>query len=274
MHFYLFLSDKKIDIAKFAKVSEEEPVFPLAKKIEESLMPTIPKDKHNIYLATLQHGLELSKNNQERVEAAYLLNPIEKYMVKPIAKVGTNFIHTALKGIWTKILHNFVNPIPTETFLKMGEKIESASRSVVSQQPIAIPVLNDVHKCAIVAARHLFVLSRDMNSVMRLPQMMRSKTEMVFKVAKEEVVDKMAQDYIQSTRKEDPKTLLDIGKNILSSSVILMSADGVSKILENVKNTVTAEITTKELQMKEKILATAMNKASLAALSFGMNWHK
>lgn len=128
-----------------------------------------------------------SKNNETRKQNAGYLNP-EYLLINPIATVITEATSGAAKwgythfglvvvktiGLFNSHLGNkakelWLDPISTETVLVVGTTIEKISYKMAIREPIRFPFLHVLDKIGIAAARHLLIVSKDLNTLLRIP---------------------------------------------------------------------------------------------------------
>lgn len=128
-----------------------------------------------------------SKNNEARKQNASYLSP-ESLLIKPIAtyiadatssisKRGYSLFGRATVkavGLFNSRLGNkaeelWLDPVSTETVLAVGTTIEKISYKLAVRQPIRFPFLHNLDKIGIAAARHLLIVSKDLNTLLRIP---------------------------------------------------------------------------------------------------------
>lgn len=128
-----------------------------------------------------------SKNNESRRQNANYLSP-ENLLINPIATAITDatsntanwgYTHLGQLAVKTiglfssrlgdKIRELWQDPISTETVLEVGNVIEKISYKMAIREPTRFPFFHPLDKIGIAAARHILILSKDLNTLLRIP---------------------------------------------------------------------------------------------------------
>jgi len=128
-----------------------------------------------------------SKNNESRRQNASYLSP-EYLLINPIATAITDataitakwgYTHLGLAAVKTiglfsphlgnRIKELWQDPVSTETVLAVGNAVEKISYKIAIREPTRVPLLHALDKIGIAAARHLLIVSKDLNTLLRIP---------------------------------------------------------------------------------------------------------
>ena len=136
---------------------------------------------------------EFQKNNELRRRHNSFISP-DSAIVEPLTLLVTEFLITPAKygyklakRVSVKISSSFSkelgervdeawhDPISTETMLKIGNFIQSNARKVALRAPTSLPILWYLDASLISFARHTYIVSKDLNALLRIPQLLRSR---------------------------------------------------------------------------------------------------
>lgn len=146
----------------------------------------------NYYFNFFSSAQDVKKRHQQTGILRTLMSPLDRvtrvassiftdYVLLPVVKTthtGLGTVATKATALVSTQLSNWVekswnDPISTRTLLKIGEGIESATKAKAKSTPTEWPVFEAVDKCLIGIARHLYVIAKDFNSLLRIPNNLR-----------------------------------------------------------------------------------------------------
>ena len=147
----------------------------------------------NYYLNLGRRINEFRSNNDERkanrkFTRPHLLftDPLSRFFVEkalmPVLKRGYSLTESALisgahlfsLSLSARIEHFFYDPISTQKLISIGAWIEAKSKDFALRNPTQLPLIQYLDTCCISAVRHLYVFSKDVNTLLRIPQQLHN----------------------------------------------------------------------------------------------------
>lgn len=175
-----------------------------------------------LYAGGVEHALTFSEQNQARQQADYFLRPLDIYVVNPVtAGVTDNIALPLLKIIYDLLgeltvftVRRYVSneraqriedarydPISTESLCQLSKRVQEPLRSWSLRSPVQVSLIGGADTCSIVAARHIYIWTRDMERVLGMPEDLRSGVDRVYRAANEEIIWPLVEDLADEASK-------------------------------------------------------------------------
>lgn len=147
----------------------------------------------NYYSGFLEAKREFNENNEQRKKVnsffypeSLLIEPLSHFLTYSVALPflrhsygATGDLASKVSGFFSPTLaasikNRWKDPFSTETLLKVGGWIERNSRTQAVRTPTQNRFLHYVDTCFISGMQHLYIFSKDINSLLNLPQYLRN----------------------------------------------------------------------------------------------------
>lgn len=138
------------------------------------------------------------------------------------ATKGASLLFSEKTAKWVE--DTWYDPIATKTVLKIGRWIESTTKNTATAKPVSWPLAAAIDKCRIALARHFYVVSKDLNSLLEIPDLLRDsiKWETIEPSKDEKVAAPKSSNRVWQALQAGTKFLSDALLALIAKVVALM----------------------------------------------------
>lgn len=226
---------------------------------------------------------ELNQNNRIRREQNHRLIPLDRYLVEPLSncvaeRVMLPFlrvIYQVAQVITVKTFAKFnperakaieaswYDPVSTETLIRLNRKVHNAASLFATREPTGLPLVAYPDACLVVAARHLYLFTKDIDEILSVPQLLREKADRICIIAEEEVIHPPSNEKEASTYTEAAMRLVGTGYTSIRSMASLLALRIGNATKEKIRRDTHALIIRKERHIRKRLVAGLARKTCL-----------